>query len=92
MKKKELESLQTELLQDENEILDTNLVHEFRAEVHESINQASQNHKNMKNVQEQLEQIENVKDEISSWCIDIMNADDSSQEEVLKVSFCLEFL
>ena len=79
--------MQSELLQDEEDekILDQNLLEEFLVQVHESINEVCVSHKSMKNVQEQLERIENVKDEISSWYIDVMNADDTSQEDDLKV-------
>ena len=45
-------------------------------EVNQTITELNEDSKNLKAVHERLSEIEQAKDEISTWCIDVMNEED----------------
>lgn len=58
---------------------------ELSAEVSESLANLNEEQEKINQVHRQLSEIEHVKEDISTWCIDVMNSDEPNQNGSLKV-------
>ena len=58
---------------------------ELRTEVSTTLAQLSEEQQKIHQVHRQLSEIEQVKEDVSTWCIDVMNSDEPNQNGGLKV-------
>lgn len=77
--------MQSELLNEKPSDMTTQHYQDLCQEVDQTITELNEDSKNLKVVHERLSEIEQAKDEISTWCIDVMNEEDQCGVD-LKVS------